>query len=580
MPDQVTLGDRVVPEPFSRFRDDLIPARRINDYVYCPRRCHLEWVQSEWADSVDTVEGRALHRRVDVQGPLLPDPDDLAAEDPPPVLHARSVTMSDEEHGIIARMDLVEAEGLDATPVDYKHGKKPECGDGVWDPDRYQLGAQALCLRANGYRCQQAVVYYSGSKERVQMPITEALLQDVVRIAGEIRRMAARDTPPPPLSDSPKCAGCSLVGICLPDEVNFLSPGLTVVGPQPDDVRRLYPILSDGLPVYCQEQGAFVGKKDECLVIKQKGQVLCEVPLIQVSQLAVFGGVQVSSQALAELSSRGIPVCYFTTGGWFHAITQGLGSRNVLLRRFQFQRAEDPVFCLSFARRVVEAKIRNQRTMLRRNGDGVPDSVLDRMSRLAAESAEASSIDSLLGIEGMAARLYFQHFPSMLRPRGGDGERLAFDLEGRNRRPPRDPVNAMLSLCYSILAKDCGVTLAAVGFDPFLGFYHTAHHGRQSLALDLMEEFRPILADSTVISVINNGEVKSEDFVRAAGSVALKPGARRRLIEAYERRLEQVITHPVFGYQVSYRKLLEVQARLLARYVTGETREFPAILPR
>jgi CRISPR-associated protein Cas1 len=161
----------------------------------------------------------------------------------------------------------------------------------------------------------------------------------------------------------------------------------------------------------------------------------------------------------------------------------------------------------------------------------------------------------------------------------GDSQ-MGFNFETRNRRPPLDPVNAMLSFCYSMLAKDCAVTLKLVGFDPFLGFYHTAHHGRHALALDLMEEFRPLLADSTVLSVINQGEIQSSDFVKAARAVSLKPAARRKLIKAYERRLDQCIAHPIFGYKVSYRKILEIQSRLLSRLLLGEITEFPAILTR
>ncbi len=249
------------------------------------------------------------------------------------------------------------------------------------------------------------------------------------------------------------------------------------------------------------------------------------------------------------------------------------------MRRHQFRRAEDPAFCLALARRIVAAKVRNQRTMLRRNGEGVPQAALRRLEELAEDAARATTRDSLLGIEGMAARTYFENLHRMIRPRV-PGDQFAFNFEGRNRRPPLDPVNAMLSLCYSLLAKDCGVVVTSVGLDPFLGFYHTAHHGRQSLALDLMEEFRPILADSAVITAINNGEVRPDDFIRAARSVTLKPDARKRLIEAYERRLDQVIAHPLFGYKVSYRKVLEVQARLLGRYLFGEIPDFPAILPR
>lgn len=558
---------------------DLIPARRINDFVFCPRRCYLEWVQQEWADSTDTVEGRAIHRRVDVAGPLLPDPDMLAEGEPMPVLHARSITLSAEDPGIIAKMDLVEAEGLSVTPVDYKHGRKPEHGDGVWDTDRVQLGAQAICLRANGYRCEKAVIYYAGNRERVEFAITDDLIREIQSLCLQIREMASRPQAPDPLEDSPKCAGCSIVGICLPDEVLALRRELTELSPSGEEVRRLYPILSDGLPVYCQEQGSSLGKRDEQLIIKVKGQEVLVVPLIQVSQVCLFGNAQISCQTIHELCMRDIPICYFTTGGWFYGYTHGFGSRNVMLRRHQFRKAEDEGFRTRLARRIVNAKIRNQRTLLRRNGDDVPDSALDRLSDLANDAASTESIDSILGIEGMAARIYFENFPRMLRPRAQDAT-FSFDMNGRNRRPPRDPVNAMLSLCYSLLAKDFGVVLAAVGFDPFLGFYHTAHHGRQSLALDMMEEFRPILADSVVIAVINNGEVRPGDFVRSAGAVSLKPHARRKVIEAYERRLEQVITHPVFGYQVSYRKIMEIQSRLLARYVLEEIPEFPSIQPR
>ena len=564
-----------IPRPREEERE-FIPARMINEFVYCPRLACLEWLQGEFEDSADTVAGRHDHRRVDVSGPLLPDPEDIPEGDQP-VLHARSVLLSTSDPGIIARIDLVEAEGRLATPVDYKHGRKPDLPEGVWDADLVQIGAQALVLRANGYQCDRAVVFYVGSRERVEVPITGDLTVRVLDACAGLRAMAASGCVPPPLHDSPKCGGCSLAGICLPDETEFLSAAGEV--PDEDAIRHLYPILPDALPVYDQDQGAFVGKSGECVVVRLGKQVMAEVPMLKMNQLAVFGRVQVTTQAIQELFRRGIPVCYLSLGGYFYGLTAGFGSRNVELRRAQFRMAEDPTRCLRLARRIVSAKVRNQRTVLRRNSPTVPDQDLRQMEELGESAAAATAVDSLLGVEGMAARIYYGHFASLLKPRDEAG-RMTFDFEGRNRRPPRDPVNAMLSLCYSLLAKDCGVTVTAVGFDPHLGFFHTPHHGRQAMALDLMEEFRPILADSTVITVVNNGEVKAGDFVRAARSVALKPEARKRLIEAYERRLDQAITHPVFGYRVSYRKTLEVQARLLGRYVTGEIAEFPAILPR
>lgn len=558
---------------------DLIPARMLHEWTYCPRVAYLEWVHGEFEDSADTIEGRDQHRRVDAGGPPLPDPGEeteAAAE----VIHARSVTLSAPDPGIIARLDLVEAEGNVATPVDYKHGPKPERPEGgVWEADAVQLAAQALVLRSNGFRCERGVVYYIASRQRVEVPITEALVARVHEACRGLRAAVAEKRIPPPLDGSPKCAGCSLVGICLPDETAFIAAGGADALAERAEVRRLYPILPDALPFYVQEQGAMVGTKAGAVVARRKGEVVAEVPLLHVSQLSIFGSVQVSTQLVHELCRRAVPICWFSYGGWFYGMTSGIGSRNIELRQAQFRRAEDSAFRLALARRIVAAKIRNQRTILRRNSSTVPDAVLRRLDDLAQDAAAAKAPEVLLGIEGSAAALYFGQFASLLRPRDGEA-RMAFDFRTRNRRPPRDPVNAMLSLCYALLAKDCGVATWSVGFDPHLGFYHTTHHGRQSLALDLMEEFRPILADSVVMTATNNGEVGADDFVRAAGSVSLRPAARRAVIAAYERRMEQTVTHPVFGYKVSYRRILEVQARLLARHVLAEVAEFPPILVR
>ena len=156
----------------------------------------------------------------------------------------------------------------------------------------------------------------------------------------------------------------------------------------------------------------------------------------------------------------------------------------------------------------------------------------------------------------------------------------AFDFQDRNRRPPKDPLNALLSLTYAMLTREWTVALSAVGLDPMLGFYHKPRFGRPALALDLMEPFRPLIADSVVITVINNGEIKPSDFIQGRGSCALKPGGRKAVIAAFERRMGHEITHPVFGYRIGYRRLLVVQARLLARFLAGEIPDFPQILTR
>jgi CRISPR-associated protein Cas1 len=293
----------------------------------------------------------------------------------------------------------------------------------------------------------------------------------------------------------------------------------------------------------------------------------------------VFGNVQVTGGAVQALCWAEKPIAYFSTGGWFYGLTQGLGLKNVFLRREQFRRADDEVFCLRLARDIVATKVRNQRTMLLRNHLEPPARAIEQLKRLARLAEAASEVEALLGIEGTAARVYFEQFGGMIKAEES-GERPSFDFQHRNRRPPRDPVNALLSLAYSMLVRDFTVVCHAVGFDPFLGFYHQPRFGRPSLALDLMEGFRPIVADSAVLLSINTRMVTGKDFVRAGPAVALSSSGRRGLIRAYEQRMDMLVTHPLFGYRVSYKRLLETQVRLLARVVTGELSRYPGFETR
>lgn len=256
--------------------------------------------------------------------------------------------------------------------------------------------------------------------------------------------------------------------------------------------------------------------------------------------------------------------------------------KNVLLRMQQYQSAENSVRCLELAKNWISAKIENCRTLLMRNHIDPPKEITNTMSRLAKSVSQVDNLESLLGFEGLAAKNYFSAFNGMLKM-GKQKENTSpwnFDFNGRNRRPALDPINALLSYAYSLLAKDVSITLLLIGFDPFLGFFHQPRYGRPALALDLMEEFRPIIADSVVLWSINNGVLSPMYFIQRGPSVALKPEARKRFIQAYEKRMETLITHPIFGYQISYRRVLEVQARLLARVLTGEIDAYPPFKTR
>ncbi len=632
---------------------DLIPVRMLNEFTYCPRLGYLEWVEGEWASNLETMEGTFGHRRVDQEpkrakrkaeaaNDQSPNPNDQSTQDEgssgspengkqktETPIHTRSLMLSAPSEGLLAKLDVLEVEGMVVTPVDYKRGKAPNIPEGAYEPERVQLCAQGLILRANGFHCDRGVLYFIGSKKRVTIEFTEELIQRTRQLRDDFRRTAAAGVTPPPLVDSPKCPRCSLVGICLPDETNFLqsshdspsddaqsvhhSPNAEsahsrhhspsdesqlvtqrVTSTMVPPVRKLIPANDDALPLYVQTQGAMLGKSGDRMTIKYKDEVLAERRLMDVSQVSLFGNVMISAQGLRELTMRGIPVCHFTYGGWFHGITTGLVHKNVALRIQQYRIAADPERALNFARWFISGKIRNSRTLLRRHlqsassvSDEIPaataeeirpeetgpndinrDAILQSLSEWRFKAEKASSAETLLGLEGMAAKTYFQGLFEILNGRHD------FDVNDRNRRPPKDPVNAVLSFVYSLLVKELTIVLQAVGFDPMLGFFHRPRYGRPSLALDFAEEYRPLIGDSITLMVFNNGEVDHSSFLERMGSVTLTESGRKSVIAAFERRLEQEVTHPTFGYRVSYRRILEVQARLLARTVTGELSEY------
>lgn len=544
----------------------LLPVRMVNEYQYCPRLAYLEWVQSEWADSADTVEGRYQHRRVDKRSGVLPDPQAVKEDTS---IHASSITLSSNRLGLIAKLDLIEAMDGKVIPVDYKRGKRPHVSRGVYDPERVQLCAQALLLQDHGYLCEEGVIYYVEGNERVRVPFDEELRAMTFNAINGLRMVAAGGQIPPPLEDSPKCLRCSLVGICLPDEVRYLRSG--EISPRPLVVAR-----DEALPVYVQASNAKVSKKGDVLEISVGEEPIKTVRLIDTSQLVLMGNVYVTTPALHELMKREIPISWHSYGGWFIGLSQGVGHKNVELRTAQYKMSFDTSACLRLAKALVQTKILNCRTLLRRNwrGEEKPHTLLKLMKHAAERVRHAKDFQQLLGIEGDAAAQYFGAFSNLLKKSQSE-EEFHFDFEKRNRRPPTDPVNALLSYAYSLLARTWTVTLCSVGLDPYRGFYHQPRYGRPALALDMMESFRPLIADSCVIQVINNGEVKLTDFVRSAAYVNLSDAGRKNFIAAFERRMSQEITHPLFGYKLSYRRLLEVQARLLGRYLLGELKEYP-----
>ncbi|CAN5154035.1 CRISPR-associated endonuclease Cas1 [soil metagenome] len=501
----------------------LVPARMLNEHVYCPRLAYLEWVDQRFVDSGDTARGSFVHRRVDTPRGKPPPTEGGDGERPP----STAVQIGSERLGVVARIDLLEASGDCVVPVEFKSGKPREGDNVLWPPEQIQLCAQVLLLRDAGYRVEHAQVWFAMTRTRHEIPIDNDLIEQTLAALADLRATAARDSAPAPLIDSPKCPRCSLVGLCLPDELNLLNERVA------QSPRRLVASDPAAQPLYASTPGARLTKRGGRVVLIEEGKQVNTRRLLDVSHIAVFGNVDVGSALLRECFDTGVPVLWFTSGGWFSGFAQGMPSKNVAVRMRQHRAAA--IGAPQIAQALVSGKIHNQRTLLRRHGGAEAERALAQLRTLARQAEAESELPSLLGIEGTAARIYFDRFTTLLRPAVSLGPGPTF--AGRNRRPPTDPVNALLSFCYAMLVKDCTVALLAAGLDPYVGLYHQPRFGRPSLALDLAEEFRPLVGDSVVLTLVNNGEVSAGDFVVRAGGVALTNAGRRGVIAAYERRM-------------------------------------------
>lgn len=551
-----------------------IPVRMLNEVQYCERLFHIMHVQGLFEESSDTVEGAAQHRKAEERrrkGEMAPEEMWGAA---PLSLH-----LGDDELQLVGKLDTVTLENGLWAPVEGKHSSAPEAsqpfrvGDNeligtAWPNDQIQLCAQGLLLRANGYASEYGYLYYRGNRKRVKIDFTTPLINATyacIRLAQEIEKGEM----PRPLKDSNKCFRCSMNYVCLPDETNYLL-GVS------SNIRKIVPSRSDGGVLYVSEPGARLGKDGESLTIIYKDGKQDQVPIKDLLHISLMGHVQCSTQLIHTLMACGVSISYLSSHGKVIGLTSPLTTKNIYLRQKQFIRFRHPEIALRLARWVICSKISNQRTLLRRNGSASPQ-VMRELKELRDRALEADNLDSLRGYEGRAARLYLESFPSMLKHVEVDGKLM---MQGRNRRPPKDPVNALLSLGYTLLVRDMIAACVRVGLDPLFGFFHRIEPGRPSLALDLMEPFRPLVADSVALRVLNTEEITIHDFYWGQDSCQLKKQGRNTFFAAYERRLHDELTHPSFDYKISYRRTFDLEARLLARYLEGELPEYRPLTTR
>jgi len=330
--------------------------------------------------------------------------------------------------------------------------------------------------------------------------------------------------------------------------------------------------------LFITREGTYLAKDGAAVAVRHDGETLLRVPLHNLDGIVALGwDIGASSALMAGCAEAGVSLSFCNPYGKFMAAVRGFTSGNILLRRAQYRIADDPAASVAVARYFVAAKLANARTnLLRAARDHSLD--LEVPARLLQRNAEAAlaatSLDSLRGLEGDAASVYFAAFSSLIHAPG-------FEFAGRIRRPPTDPVNALLSFAYAMLAHDCRSALESVGLDPQCGILHRDRPGRPSLALDLMEEFRPLMADRCVLTLINRRQLTASDFVhRETGAVELKEESRKLFLTTWQERKQEEISHPFIGEKVTYGLLPFVQARLLARALRGDLDAYPGFLSR
>lgn len=560
--------------------ESLWPARNVAEYAYCPRLFYYMQVEGIFVPSSDTEKGVAVHRRVDKPSTAL-EKADAGEDDPERPKIVRSLALTSESLGLTATLDLAEISGQTAVPVEYRKGRPKhismgpsanDCGDmeqlplqhaEAWPTDRIQVGMQAILLEDAGYAVNEAVIYYAGEKLRLRIPVDEGLKAEALRTLEDAKQCAEGSRPLPLVNDS-RCPRCSLQPICLPDEVNHQRAQSPTDELTP---RKIWPPRDDGIHVVAQQEGVKIGVRGmELRVTDKNGSVAKTVPLANLESLSLLGSVQITTQAIHALAGMNTPIAFLSPAGRLVALIDPLDSVSAEVRRSQIRKLDCTEVCLELARALVAAKIVNQRTLLLRNHSSLPAGVAADLAKEAKNAAQADSVDAVRGHEGQAAAIYFGHFPGMFK----GPLSVEFDANGRKRRPPPDPINSCLSLAYSMLTHECVAALRLARLEPSIGGFHVSRPGRPALALDLMEPFRPLIADSVAITCFNRGELTEGHFLRTASGCSLTDAGRRSFFNALGRRMDTEVTHPVFEYRLSYRRMIVLHARMIAAWLTGD----------
>ena len=536
---------------------DPLPVRvmALHALAYCERLFYLEEVEELRVADAKVYAGRTDHREIELaQGE-----------------ERRSFEMESEALGLKGKVDAVQHREGGWTPYEYKRGRprKPDSGKGweAWEADRLQVAAYGMLLEeAMGVKVAEGRVRYLAEQITVRVPLDAAMRESVAAATARARELRLTTARPPVTSHEGRCASCSLAPVCLPEEERLAE------APE-RDTMRLFPEHQEGRILHITRHDLRLGRSGDVLTVTERGGGVVEkVPFQDLGAIVIHGYAQLSTQLLHACAYEDKPVHWLTPGGsYVGGLSAGPGGVQRRLRQYEALRNGDT--CLRLARATALAKVQGQlRYLLRASREveatrGKVQQSLTEIRMALHQMARAGDIAILRGYEGTAGRAYFSALPHLLTDAVPDAMRPC----GRNRRPPQDCFNAILSFGYSLLQRSVMQALLAVGLEPAFGFYHTPRSAAHPLVLDVMEIFRVPVWDLSVIGSINRLQWDPKyDFSTTATKVWLSDLGRRKAIQLFERRLEDTWKHPVTGYSLSWARTMELEARLLEKEWSGK----------
>jgi CRISP-associated protein Cas1 len=531
--------------------------------AYCPRLYYLEEVEELYTQDAAVFAGRRLHAELEKKEEE--DWEDLY--------------LISEELGLRGRVDALRTRDGQTIPYEHKRGrchrdenKQPQ----AWESDKLQILAYCYLIEsALGIKITEGRIRYHADNVLVHIPFDnqgKKLVESVIATAQEIRVSPER----PPVTENERlCTRCSLSPVCLPEEARL-------VHNREWQTVRLFPQDDEREILHILEPGTRVGRTGEQIKITHKDQKPEKIPVQQVGQIVLHSFSQISTQALHFCAYKDIGIHFVSGGGrYVGSIDNRQGSIQRRIRQYQALTSQD--FCLSLAKQLVSCRGQGQRKLLMRYRQSKKlnsaklDCKIQQIQAILKQIPQISSIESLLGIEGKIAALYFGALPCILSldipPQMG--------FSDRNRRPPKDRFNALLSFGYSLLIKDVMNAILSVGLEPALGFYHQPRTQASPLALDLMEIFRVPLVDAIALASVNRLQWDiDQDFEIRGKQVWLSDLGRRKFVALYEQRKQETYKHPVTKYSLTYRRLIELEVRLLEKEWTGEGGLFGQLIIR